>query len=56
MIAIVSVELKTNDACVIVAMNDKLKDKAIEIVRERNKCFPDCHCYVQSNIDYVYEE
>ncbi|MGG2081684.1 hypothetical protein [Lysinibacillus pakistanensis] len=43
-------------ACVIVTMNDKLKDKAIEIVRERNKRFPNCYCYVQTDVDYVSYE
>ena len=53
MIAIVSVELSTNDACVIVALDDELLEDAIDIVRQRNKRHKGHHCYVQRNIKYV---
>lgn len=56
MLAVVSVERRSNDASVIVLMDDELLESAIEIVRERNKMHEGHHCYVQQNVKYVNKE
>lgn len=52
MLAVISVD-RFNDATVIALFDDRLRDTAIQLAKDRNQKWTDQHSYVQSEIDTI---
>ena len=52
MLAILTIEDRTNDVAVIVVMDDDLMEDAKQIVKERNAKYKNQYSFIQQNVSY----